>query len=127
MTAIPTLAALSAAPPAVLPVPYEVLLQADLRIGQVLHAAPVAGSRENLCQVTVDIGEGEIGTAMSKLPGIEASTLLGALVVVACNIEPRTIAGVLATVLLVTVRSFDRKQSRLIVPSAVIDLGCQVG
>lgn len=127
MATIPTLTAPSAAPPAVLPVPYEVWLQADLRIGQVLYASPVAGSHENLCQVTVDVGDWGIGTAMSKLPSIDPATLPGVLVVVACNIEPRTIAGIVATVLLVTVRSFDRKHSRLIVPSSPIEPGCQVG
>ena len=127
MAAISPLAALPAAPPASPPVPYAVLLQADLRIGRVLYACPVAGSRENLCQVTVDIGEGEIGTAMSKLPGLDPATLPGALVVVACHIEPRTIAGIMATVLLVTVRSSDRKQSRLIVPSDTVEPGSQVG
>lgn len=64
---------------------------------------------------------------MSKIPGIDPATLPGALVVVACHIEPRIIAGIAATVLLVTARSSDRKHSRLIVPSAPIDLGCQVG
>ena len=127
MATIPTLVTLPAVPPAALPVPYAVLLQADLRIGQVLYAAPVAGSRENLCQITVDIGKGEIGTAMSKIPGIDPATLPGALVVVACNIEPRTIAGIVATVLLVTARSLDRKHSRLIVPSSPLDPGSQVG
>ena len=127
MATVPMLAVSPAALPAPLPVPYAVWLQADLRIGRVLYAAPVEGSRENLCQVRIDVGEWGIGTAMSKIPGIDPATLRGALVVVACNIEPRSIAGVLATVLLVTVRSLDRKQSRLIVPSASIEPGCQVG
>ena len=127
MATIPTLVTLPAVPTAALPVPYGVLLQADLRVGRVLYATPVAGSRDNLCQVTVDVGDWGIGIAMSKIPGIDPATLAGALVVVACNIEPRTIAGIVATVLLVTVRSFDRKQSRLVVPSAPIDPGCQVG
>ena len=127
MAAIPTLTAPSAAPPAALPVPYAVLLQADLRIGQIVSATPVAGSRENLCQILVELGDGEVGTAMSKLPGIDPATLPGTLVVVACHIEPRPIAGIMAKVLLVTVRSSDRKHSRLIVPSAPIEPGCQVG
>ena len=127
MATIPTLAPLPAVPPVELPVPYAVWLQADLRIGRVLYAAPVAGSRENLCQVTVDVGAWGIGVAMSKVPGLDPATLPGALVVVACNIAPRTIAGIVATVLLVTVRSENRKHSRLIVPSAPIDPGSQVG
>lgn len=122
MAAVP-LVALPAAPP----VPYEVFCQADLRIARILHAQPVLGSRRNLCQITLDVGEWGIGIAMSKIPGINPATLFGALVVVACNIEPRTIAGVTTTVLLVTTRTHDRKQSSLLIPGdPAIVSGCLV-
>ena len=116
-----------AAPPAAPPVPYAVFCQADLRIGTILYTTSVAGSRQGLCQITVEVDGWGIGTAMSKVPGIDPASLPGKVVVVACNIQPRVIAGVIATVLLVTVRTPDQKQASLVVPEdPAIASGCYV-
>ena len=123
MAAASTLAALPVAPP----VAYDVFCQADLRIGTILYATPVTGSRQGLCQITVEVEGWGIGTAMSKIPGVDPATLPGKLAVVACNIEPRTIAGILATVLLVTARTPDQAQSSILSPEAPnIVSGCLV-
>src|SRR5690348_1629639 len=90
------------------PVPYEVFCQADFRIGTILYATPVGGSRQGLCQITVEVEGWGVGTAMSKVPGINPRTLAGKLVVVGTNIQPRVIAGIVATVLLVTTRTPDQ-------------------
>lgn len=121
-------AALSiAAPPAAPAVPYVVFCQADLRIGTILYATPVAGSRQGLCQITVEVEGWGIGIAMSKVPGIAPASLVGKLAVVACNIEPRTIAGVRTDLLLVTVRTPDQAQSSILIPEApIIGSGCLV-
>lgn len=116
-----------AAPPAAPPVPYEVFCQADLRTGQILSAAPVPGSRQSLCQITVEIGGWGMGMAMSKLPGLDPTTLAGKQAVVACNVKPKTIAGIVATVLLITVRTPDQRHSSVVVPDAAsIVSGCLV-
>ena len=116
-----------AAQPAAQPVAYDVFCQVDLRIGRILYATPVAGSRQGLCQITVEVEGWGIGTAMSKVPGIKPRTLAGKLVVVGTNIQPRVIAGIVATVLLVTTRTPDQQQSSLVVPAdPAIDSGCLV-
>lgn len=123
MIAVPAPAALPAAPP----VPYEVFCQADLRIGQILYAALVPGSRQHLCQITVEVDDWGIGIAMSKLPGLDPKKLAGKLAVVACNVEPKTIAGIVATVLLLTVRTRDQHHSSIVVPEdEAIVSGCLV-
>lgn len=123
MAAVPTPVAQPTAPP----VPYAVFCQVDLRTARILYAAPVPGSRHQLCQVTVDIDGWGTGIAMSKLPGLDLATLAGKLAVVACNVEPKTIAGIVATVLLITVRTPDQKHASLVVPDALsIVSGCLV-
>jgi tRNA-binding EMAP/Myf-like protein len=123
MAAVPVPAASPAAPP----VAYDVFCRADLRIGTILYATSVAGSRQGLCQITVEVEGWGIGVAMSKIPGVASAVLVGKLAVVACNIQPKTIAGVLTTLLLVTVRTPDQTQSSILIPDApFIVSGCLV-
>ena len=67
----------------------------DLRVGEILSAAPVPNA-DKLLKLTVDIGDEQrtmvAGVALSYKP----EELVGTRVVVVANLEPATIRGVLS-------------------------------
>lgn len=80
-------------------VSYNDFQKLELKIGKILSAEPVEGS-EKLIRLQVDIGEaGEQGQNKARqiIAGIAkfypAETLVGRLIVVVANLEPRTIMG----------------------------------
>ena len=58
MTGVPTLNVHASAEA----VPYDLFCLADLRIGRVLYTAPVQGSRQNLCQLTIEVAGWGLGS-----------------------------------------------------------------
>lgn len=81
-------------------VPLEGFAALDLRVGQVLSAAPLPGAREPATALELDLGP-VLGVRRSsaKLPGYPPESLVGRQVVVAVNLGSRRIAGFVSEVL----------------------------
>jgi methionyl-tRNA synthetase len=73
---------------------YADFMRAELRVGQVITAAPVPKAKK-LLQLTVDLGEGRHRTIVAGLAETHApETLVGRKLIVVANLEPAQIRGV---------------------------------
>lgn len=72
----------------------------DLRVGQVVAAAPLVGARDPATTLEIDLGPVlGVRSSSAKLPGYPPDELVGRTVVVAVNLGPRRIAGFVSEVL----------------------------
>jgi methionyl-tRNA synthetase len=75
-------------------VDIEDFVKVDLRVGQVLSAAPVKGA-DKLLHLKVDIGEPEPRTIVAGIAtAYETETLIGRKVVIVANLHPRKLRGI---------------------------------
>lgn len=75
-------------------IPFEAYSRLDLRVGTVVLAEPLQGSKK-LLRLLVDIGEGEPRQVVAGIArDIHPEDLVGRQVVVVANLEPRKVMGV---------------------------------
>lgn len=87
-------------------VTFDDFSKLDLRVGKVL-TAELHPNAEKLYQLTVDIGEKTISLVAGIRPFYAAEDLVGKLVVVLVNLEPKTIRGVLSEGMVLAAHSKD--------------------
>ena len=73
----------------------------DLRVGRIVAAEPFPQARRPAYRLTIDLGPGGLRRSSAQLPGTypDPTALLGRLVVVVANFEPKRIAGFSSEVL----------------------------
>jgi len=101
---------------------YEDFARLDLRVGRILKAEPVEGSKK-LYKLDVDIGERR--TIVAGLAGYYTpEELEGRLVVVVANLEPRKIFGILSEGMLLA--AVDGKNVALLTPDKEVKPGTKI-
>jgi len=103
----------------------EEFAKLDIRIGRVIKANRVPGSKK-LLELIIDIGEGVQRRAIAGIgKAYEPRELVGKKVVVLCNIEPKKIMGITSEVMILA--ACDENQNPvLIVPERDIKEGAKV-
>ena len=80
---------------------WEDFRRVDIRVGTVVEAEPLPGTRKPFIRLRVDFGGdiGERGSAAQLTRNYEPSALVGRQVAAACNLAPRSVAGFRSEVL----------------------------
>jgi len=76
-------------------VEYSDFAKLDLRVGRILKAEPVPGSRK-LLKLMVDIGGEERQVLAGIARGYKPEELVGKLVIVVVNLKPKRMAGLVS-------------------------------
>jgi methionyl-tRNA synthetase len=73
---------------------YEDFMKAELRVAQIVAAAPVPKAKK-LLQLTVDVGEAQPRTVVAGIAeAYEPAALVGRKVILVANLAPATIRGI---------------------------------
>ena len=95
----------------------QLFANADIRVGEILEAIPVANS-DKLYRETIDVGESSPRQIVSGLaPYYTAQELLGRKVLVLCNLKKAKLAGVDSYGMILCAEDSQRNVVELIEPS----------
>jgi tRNA-binding protein len=106
---------------------FEDFLELDIRVGEIVRAAPFPGAKKPAYQLTVDFGA-EIGLKTSSAQITDCYTpeeLTGRQVLGVVNFPPRRIAGFSSEVLVLGV--YARQGVVLIAPDRPVEKGDKLG
>jgi methionine--tRNA ligase beta chain len=105
-------------------VSYEEFSKMDLRIGKIVKAEPVPGSR-NLIKLSIDVGEGEIKQGVAGIAHIYSSDELhGKQVAIINNLQPKRIFGVESNVMILAAE--DETTITLLIPERPVKIGSRI-
>jgi tRNA-binding protein len=103
----------------------EDFLKVDLRVGKVVEAEPVPGSRK-LIKVVVDLG-GERRTVLAGLAKwYKPEDFVGKYVVVVANLKPKKMAGMVSEGMILAAPCSDNSKPALLTVSEPVEPGSKV-
>ena len=96
----------------------------DIRVGRIVHAAPLEGARRPAYRLTLDFGDGEPRQSSAQLVATypDPELLVGRLVIAVVNFPPRRVAGFRSDVLVLGALPSDGR-----IPLLSVDEGASVG
>jgi methionine--tRNA ligase beta chain len=105
-------------------VSYEEFSKMDLRIGKIVKAELVPGSR-NLIKLSIDVGRGEIKQGVAGIAHIYSpDELQGKQVAVINNLQPKRIFGVESNVMILAAE--DETTISLLIPERPVEIGSRI-
>jgi len=105
-------------------VSFEEFSKMDLRIGKIIKAEPVTGSR-NLIKMHVDVGEGEIRQAVAGIAQhYSPKELEGKQVAVIANLQPKRMFGIESNVMILAAE--DEKTISILLPDRPVKVGSKI-
>jgi tRNA-binding protein len=87
---------------------YDDFARLDIRIGKVVEVQPFPRAHNPSYKVGVDVGADRIMSS-AQITNYEPEALVGSLVVCACNLGPKNIAGFTSELLILGARDADGK------------------
>ena len=105
-------------------VSFEEFSQMDLRIGKIIKAEPVAGSK-NLIKMLIDVGGGENRQAVAGIAQHYSSKELeGKQVAVIVNLQPKRMFGLESNVMILAAE--DEKTVSVLLPDRSVKVGSKI-
>ena len=105
-------------------VSFEDFSKMDLRIGKIVKAEPVPGSR-NLVKLIIDVGGGETRQGLAGIAQIYSPEMLeGKIVAVIVNLQPRRMFGVESNVMILAAE--DEATISLLQPDKSVKVGSKI-
>jgi methionine--tRNA ligase beta chain len=105
-------------------VSFEEFAKMDLRIGMIVKAEPVSGSR-NLIKMQIDVGDSEIREAVAGIAQYyNAEELEGKHVAVIANLQPKKMFGLESNVMILAAE--DEKTVSILLPDRPVKTGSKI-
>jgi methionine--tRNA ligase beta chain len=105
-------------------VSFEEFTKMDLRIGTIVKAEPVSGSR-NLIKMQIDVGDSEIRQAVAGIAQYyNAEELEGKHVAVIANLQPKKMFGLESNVMILAAE--DEKTVSILLPDRPVKTGSKI-
>jgi len=105
-------------------VSFEEFSKMDLRVGKVIKAEPVAGSK-NLIKMLIDVGGGETRQAVAGIAQYYSSKELeGKQAAVIVNLQPKRMFGIESNVMILAAE--DEKTVSVLLPDRTVKVGSKI-
>lgn len=102
---------------------FDVFSQVELRIGKIKEV-DVHPNADKLYVLKVDLGEKEVGIVAGLRPYYQPEELLGKLVVVVANLEPRVVRGVESQGMILAAGG--KETTAILMPEKEVEIGSSV-
>ena len=107
-------------------IPYSDFEKVDLRVAEILEVEDIAG-KDRLYKLTIDLGEEEPRTILAGIKKYyEKEELVGKKIIVAANLEPRRLGGMISDGMLLAAGSKEEDTCVLLTTEKDIPVGARI-